>query len=91
MTPDPLEEARRWLDQADQDLDAARVLCQAGHHNLACFHAQQAAEKAVKGFLVGQRVEDPWGHSVDALLKDAVTYDRGMQGLVPVGAPLDKF
>ena len=45
--------ARKWLDKARQDLDAAkrcmRPPCLAA---IACFHAQQAAEKALKGVAV---------------------------------------
>lgn len=36
---------------AESDLDAARLLTDAGCHNLAAFHAQQAAEKALKAAL----------------------------------------
>jgi HEPN domain-containing protein len=38
-------------------------------YSLACFHSQQAAEKAVKGlhYLAGL---DPWGHSVSKLIAD---------------------
>lgn len=53
MQPDPLDEGRRWLDQARQDLDDARYLREGDRHNLACFHSQQAAEKAHPNGLPG--------------------------------------
>lgn len=46
------EEARWWLDTADGDLAGARLLREAGRFNLSAFHAQQAAEKALKAVLV---------------------------------------
>lgn len=45
------EEAGWWLATARGDLEAARVLLRSGQHNLAAFHAQQAAEKALKAVL----------------------------------------
>lgn len=50
----PREEARWWLRTAEGDLEATRLLRDAGRHNLAAFHAQQAAEKALKAVLAGR-------------------------------------
>lgn len=47
----PREQARWWMRTAEGDLDAARLLTDAGRHNLAAFHSQQAAEKALKALL----------------------------------------
>lgn len=41
-----MSEADRWLEQARRDLDDARYAAQGKGWNLACFLAQQAAEKA---------------------------------------------
>ena len=38
------DRSRDWLAQAEQDLEAAASLAQAGHHEWACFVCQQAAE-----------------------------------------------
>lgn len=46
------DEARWWLRTAEGDLEAARLLSKEGNHNLCAFHAQQAAEKALKAILV---------------------------------------
>jgi len=70
MNPTRHDEASRWLAQAQEDLGAARDLLASGHFALACFHAQQAAEKALKGFLHAQGADDPWGHAVSRLLAD---------------------
>jgi HEPN domain-containing protein len=53
MTPDPLllDETHAWLDRARRDLRSAKVLIGAEEYAEALFHCQQAAEKAVKGFL----------------------------------------
>lgn len=40
----------------------------------------------------GQRwLDEVWGHSVAALLRDAATYHEGLDALRPTGAALDKF
>jgi HEPN domain-containing protein len=41
-------EASRWLETAEEDLEAARVLLREEKHSHACFLAQQSGEKAVK-------------------------------------------
>lgn len=61
------DEAKRWLVQADQDLDTAQILFDAARYGPCAFFCQQAAEKALKAVLydLGER---PWGHSVSSLL-----------------------
>ncbi|MEW6283564.1 MAG: HEPN domain-containing protein [Candidatus Eremiobacterota bacterium] len=50
-------EARWWLETAENDLDTARILLEAGKHANAAFHLQQATEKALKALLreLGER------------------------------------
>jgi HEPN domain-containing protein len=40
-------EARRWFRQAKADLEVVRSLRSSQHYAAACFHSQQAAEKAL--------------------------------------------
>jgi HEPN domain-containing protein len=56
-----------WFRQAELDLAAARDAHHDGHHEWACFAAQQSAEKAVKALHESVGVE-AWGHSVSELL-----------------------
>lgn len=69
--PDSNEaEARRWLDQAAEDLAAARVLAE--HDDLparaACFHAHLAAEKALKACLIAAGVAFKKVHDLGEIL-----------------------
>lgn len=44
--------ARGWFRKADSDLaDARRTTASEGPYDTACFHAQQAVEKYLKGVL----------------------------------------
>ena len=48
-----LEEAQGWFHKAESDLvTARRTAASEGPYDTACFHAQQAAEKYLKGFLI---------------------------------------
>jgi len=87
-------EARRWFQTAESDLETARVLHRNRRYAHACFHAQQAGEKAVKA-LWYLRAGDPWGHSVQKLIADLESFDTGLfaalRGLLPDGSKLDKY
>lgn len=61
---------RRWLSKARTDLTVALVVLEQGPDMdpwVCCFHAQQAAEKALKAVLVAQGAEPPFIHNLVAL------------------------
>lgn len=90
MKPNEME-AGRWLRQAQADLEVVRTLVKAGHYAAACFHSQQAAEKALKAvlYLRGSRVV--LGHSVRELARQCAGYDPAFASLQADGALLDQF
>ena len=51
MKRSPEAEGRRWLSQAEEDLDSAHLLMRGGKYYLVCFLAQQIAEKAIKAYI----------------------------------------
>ena len=58
-----------WMSHAKSDLRLAHL---AAADNLvrreqACFHAQQAAEKAIKAILLSQGIEFPLTHDIEEL------------------------
>ena len=61
-----LEFTREWVQKAESDLKAAGLLLKAGDDYLfqAAFHAQQAAEKYLKAFLVWHQIEFPKTHDI---------------------------
>jgi len=91
MKLEPAVEARRWLLQAEQDLDDAEFNLSGKRYNVACFLAQQSAEKALKAYLFSKGAEEVWGHSVAELCKDAQTFDSEFIQLETKAAPLDKY
>jgi HEPN domain-containing protein len=91
MKPNPLEEGLRWLHQAQQDIDDALYAHRGRRFNLACFMAQQAAEKAIKAFLYAQGRTLVIGHSVARLCQEATAFDAEFEDLRQRAAPLDKY
>ena len=67
--PQP-DSPRAWLDRARSDLALARSAMHTRDVLLedACFHAQQCAEKCLKGLLVHRGISFPRTHAVEALL-----------------------
>ena len=64
-------EAERWLVKASEDLADARVLLEHGSPGAASFHAQQAAEKALKAVLLEQQGAFPRIHDLAVLADKA--------------------
>jgi len=86
-----VEEAQRWLDQAREDLIWARRLAEEGGYHVACFLAQQVAEKALKAFLYRQGEQIVLGHSVGTLCAKAGEYERELMEKGGTWAILDGF
>ncbi|MCP4167119.1 MAG: HEPN domain-containing protein [Chloroflexi bacterium] len=57
------------METAREDFVAAQILHEREIHSLACFHAQQAAEKALKAVWYLED-EEPWGHSITRLIRE---------------------
>ncbi len=60
-----------WVDKAEGDWAVAgRELCarRSPNYDAACFHAQQCAEKYLKGQLQEEGIAFPWTHDLLALL-----------------------
>ena len=83
-------EARRWMSEAEWDLETARLLHRHGRYNAAAFYAHQAAGKAAKALLYSAN-EAPWGHSVRVLLERYLGL-KGLRGerLLSLARELDR-
>jgi HEPN domain-containing protein len=68
---------RRWLEKAGSDLNSARKLASAPGPILdtAFFHCQQAAEKAVKGYLAYHDHPLEKTHDVERLVSLAMSHE----------------
>ena len=77
MKPDTRSKApgapAEWMSHAKSDLRLARLAAddEFVRREQACFHAQQAAEKAIKGLLLYRGIEFPLTHDIEELLEIA--------------------
>lgn len=72
-----------WLDKARKDVAMARMAIERGEEfaDMASFHAQQAAEKALKAYLVWLDIEFPKTHLVGQLLDLIGSRDDSFESL----------
>jgi HEPN domain-containing protein len=59
-----MNEAANWFEFARTDLKMAELALAAGLFNQACFHAHQAVEKLLKGFILARGKRVPRTHSL---------------------------
>ena len=57
-----------WMHQAQQDLALAQLARDNSFQAAACFHASQAAEKALKSALLELGLEPPFTHVLNTLV-----------------------
>ncbi len=93
-----MDEAKRqfvaaWLERASQDLGAARVLAQSSepYLSVALYHCQQAAEKAVKGFLVFHNQRAQKTHDVTKLVDTALPFEKEFFAWITVAEQLTPY
>jgi len=89
-----LQEAKRWIRTAEDDLDTAVILNEKKKFAHSCFHAQQAGEKAIKA-LWYLADADPWGHSIKKLIEDLqsvnLTFYENVKPMIRSGMVLDRY
>jgi len=80
------------IRKAESDLQAAK-LCLASKQALdvACFHAQQAAEKYLKAYLIAKDIDFPFIHNIEKLAALCATHDDEFKQMESVGGLLTPF
>ena len=78
-----LEEVRRWIRKADDDLTVAKEMLnfQKRIPWVICFHAQQAVEKYLKAFLIFQQIDFRKTHDTSELLNLCIQADQNLEKL----------
>jgi HEPN domain-containing protein len=92
MQPGAIREAREWLERADLESPPRRARTSdptaAGG---AAYHAQQAAEKALKAFLAAHNIPFPLTHNLTVLLPLCQALDPTFGQFGVVAATLTPF
>lgn len=79
MRKDVKQEAKRWLQQAQEEFKDARILKNNRRYYLALFLCQQSAEKAIKTFLPYKGHPPYLTRSVSKLLESATYFDNNFK------------
>ena len=91
MRPDPAEEGRRWLGQAEVFLQSAIHSSGGGFYALACFQFQQTAETALKAFLYSKGESYLHTHSVETLRQRCESYEPDFVAITKEARKLDRL
>lgn len=81
-----------WMRKGDSDL-ATAMLCVDSNVSLdtACFHAQQAAEKYLKAFLISTGVSFPLIHNIEKLTELCTPIEFAFAGVKAIGSELTPY
>lgn len=93
MTVAKTQLVQSWLTKAQHDLASAQVLATATPPLLdtAIYHCQQAAEKAIKGYLVFCDHDIDRTHDVELLIRTAIPYAQEFETWVEAGIVLTPY
>jgi len=93
MRPELREEVQGWLTRADRDLLAAENLLQDAVivGEAVTYHSQQAAEKALKGFLTARGIVFKLTHDVTRLVVQCQAVDAEFGGFADTAEVLTPY
>ena len=82
-----------WFRFADDDIDTAILLkeMRPKHHEIICYHCEQAVEKYLKGFLVSKERMPPRTHDLTNLCNLCVEFDSEFSTLLQQCSYLTQF
>lgn len=93
MPPEAMAEAQEWLNRAERDLRTSALLLRGPEvlPDESVFHAQQAAEKALKAYLASR--DEPFAktHDLPRLVKQCQTLDEEFAQLADAASVLNPY
>ncbi|MBI4321189.1 MAG: HEPN domain-containing protein [Chloroflexi bacterium] len=91
--PELVAETRAWISRAKMDLDTAtfELTPEPPFAADVVFHAQQAAEKALKGLLTWHSSPFRKTHNLEELGEQCVRFDPALKPLADRSVPLTKY
>lgn len=86
-----MQSHEKWLLKANNDLNAAKILCEANCLDVAIYHTQQASEKALKGFLAAWKQPLVKTHDLVALVALCKQFDPKIARIGSLAEKLTPF
>lgn len=81
-----------WLLKAESDLTNAELCLNAGKAlDTVCFHAQQAAEKFIKAYLIAHGIDFPFIHNLEKLSELGAKHDPDFINIKSLGQGLTPY
>ncbi|MDR1998170.1 MAG: HEPN domain-containing protein, partial [Candidatus Margulisbacteria bacterium] len=87
------DNGQEWVAFADADLDTAQLLqkMRPMHHEIICYHCEQAAEKYLKGYLTAQKIFPPKTHELEKLCAMCAEKDKFFDDIAGICGFLTQF
>ena len=85
---------RKWFEKAEDDLIVATHVFENLYPKqieISCYHAQQAVEKVLKGFLIHSDVDAPKSHNLVALCQLCSNQNESFSAFMAVCAELTPY
>lgn len=86
-----MREHEKWLKIVDQDLQSAKALLKVELFSTANYHCQQAAEKALKAYLVFKNHKTIKTHDLVKLIVKCSQFDKSFEKLYDNAEHLNPF
>jgi len=81
-----------WVEKGNRDLiTAKKLLKESGFKNIICFHAQQACEKILKGYLIHFNREYPKTPDIENLIELLLGFDPELKNWKENAAILSSY
>ena len=88
-----MKEYEKWFKKAENDLFATKHLIEIhdAPYDICCFHAQQAAEKYLKSYLVSKNIEFPKTHDLKKLIELCLQFNVKFENVFKIAKRLTEF
>lgn len=85
-----MKEHEKWFRKAESDLLVIEtcIAAKVETYDACCFHAQQAAEKYLKAYLVSRNISFPKTHDLQLLVKLIITVNPTFNEILPIAIGL---
>ncbi|MDE3000128.1 MAG: HEPN domain-containing protein [Gemmatimonadota bacterium] len=87
----PADDPREWMNRARSNLAMAKNRIPDAYLEDLCFHAQQAAEKAIKAVMIKRGIDFPYVHDLARLLSVLKESDETIPDFVGQARKLTRF
>jgi HEPN domain-containing protein len=87
----PPEQFRRWISQAEHQVEVTRTLLESGFWSDVCFNAEQTAQMALKAYLFGKGQRFVQIHSIRELALRCAEFDEEFTAASNWGMVLDRY